>query len=107
MAQGHPSEESFGKGSKKKKRKLPNPLKNNKSSSPKAMGGNTVEFKLVEDIRLVTVPVTSCILVLIGRLHHIWSCVILGLGGLGLHGWSLFLFHFSYDNRFWRLCSRK
>ncbi|CAB4063370.1 KCNK18 [Lepeophtheirus salmonis] len=29
-------------------------------------GGNTVEFKLVEDIRLVTVPVTSCILVLIG-----------------------------------------
>ena len=83
---------------------------------------DTVKFKLVEDLNLVTIPITTCVLVLIGyimcgaalfsawEVGHlnmtIWQFCFL-IWGLDCAWWSLFLFYKFDDNRIWRLCAWK
>ena len=39
------------------------------SVTSSGMEQETVKFKLVEDLSLVTIPITTCLLVLLGRIY--------------------------------------
>ena len=63
------------------------------SVTSSGMEQETVKFKLVEDLSLVTIPITTCLLVLLGRIYifsswFLWSDV--GLLGYILFGAALF-----------------
>ena len=94
-------------------------------SAKKKEKEDVVEFKLVEDLRLVTIPITSCLMVLIS--YIVFGAVLFSTWevreketawtksefgdflppGLELFGRRLLLFHQSHDHRLRRLRARQ
>ena len=81
----------------------------------------TVKFELVEDLRLITIPITTCLMVLISYIvcgaaifsawevgrkrSKLFSISWLFPTGLDLSGWCILLLHQSDDYWVWWLCA--
>lgn len=56
-------------------------------------------------LRVIDVLMANLVSIFIYSIRFLWSCIVLGLGRLGVLGRALLLFHYFLNHRLWRYCS--